>query len=201
MAYDYENTWLPQDHAKPQTENFDPYHFQHMHPCWQSTIQHVSSSIHTAPSSPDRLPVHNVDFESLRLDTTDHGPKDKSQELVGMGLYDSPLEVQSSSLLFGGARAGWRKTLKLEESFEPEDVDDEEDDQEASDAGDGEEYDATVDDPQHEDVTDYDVQSIANHLCSEVYPDGTSIASQYLATLNQLNTGYYAPPQNIHRWI
>lgn len=72
----------------------------------------------TAPSSPSFLPIQGaVDASPLDLNTRTVPQKPSGDELVAMGLYDSPAEVQSSSLLFGGT--GRKRSLKLEESFEP----------------------------------------------------------------------------------
>jgi len=51
----------------------------------------------------------------------------EKDELVGMGLYDSPAQVQSANLLFSGPLPVRRKSLKLEESFEPVPQSDDED--------------------------------------------------------------------------
>jgi len=68
-------------------------------------------------------------LDTLSLDNGCSGSKDDAEELVGMGLYDSPAEVQSSSLLFNGFSRSGRKVLKLEESFEPEEREEEEDEE------------------------------------------------------------------------
>jgi hypothetical protein len=80
----------------------------------------------TAPPSPDFLPIQGgVEASPLTLNVHEQPQpestrEEEGEELVGMGLYDSPAEVQSSSLLFGGISGVAKKSLKLEESFEPE---------------------------------------------------------------------------------
>jgi len=84
----------------------------------------------TAPTSPEVLPMLDLG-QSFDTDQTEgDGNRD---ELVGMGLYDSPAQVQSTSL-FGGSLPVRRKSLKLEESFEPvtqADTDEDDDDDDA----------------------------------------------------------------------
>lgn len=73
-------------------------------------------NIQTAPVSPEIFPFQG--FENIP-DSMCIGDVPDRDELVGMGLYDSPAEVQSASLLFSGSVPVRRKSLKLEESFEP----------------------------------------------------------------------------------
>merc|ERR1712000_453164 len=96
--------------------------------------QLMTSNVPTAPSSPDCPPFPNIDLDNLSLGTTSGKAKVDSEELVGMGLYDSPAEVQSSSLLFGRFSQSGQKSLKLAESFEPveQDEDADEDDEDAA---------------------------------------------------------------------
>lgn len=77
-------------------------------------IQNSTLNITTAPASPDFAPLPPVEQSSLQVET-----EDDKEELVGMGLYDSPAQVRSANLLFGGSLPVRRKSLKLEESFEP----------------------------------------------------------------------------------
>lgn len=95
---------------------------------WPSNIS-TTYDINTAPSSPAFLPFPDLG-QPLLTDGLDAGG---GEELVGMGLYDSPAEVQSS-LIFGGdiARLG-KKSLKLEESFEPQPASDVEENEESCD--------------------------------------------------------------------
>lgn len=93
---------------------------------WPSMAFSGNHNVTTAPASPNYLPIPDMgqpfDFPEIEP------AEDEKEELVGMGLYDSPDQAQSSSLLFGSAPVQ-RKSLKLEESFEPppDDDDDEED--------------------------------------------------------------------------
>jgi hypothetical protein len=94
----------------------------------------------TAPSSPDFLPIQGTaETSPLDLNVGLKRTKQDGEELVAMGLYDSPAEIQSSSMLFGGPP---KKSLKLEESFEPapEDTNNDDDGEEdtVADADDGE---------------------------------------------------------------
>lgn len=107
--------WIPQS-RKSSSYPFNPGpQSQALQPYWQWNNQTIVPNVHTAPSSPDFLSLQN-DFN--RTDSRRDEPKD---ELVGMGLYDSPAQVQSSSFLFdrGAHPTNVRKSLKLEDSFEP----------------------------------------------------------------------------------
>jgi hypothetical protein len=90
---------------------------------WPYNSTDFGQDIHTAPVTPDFLPL--PDFGNPFDGTYVEEAADKD-ELVGMGLYDSPAEVQSASLLFGGSLLVRRKSLKLEESFEPDPLSDDE---------------------------------------------------------------------------
>jgi hypothetical protein len=87
-------------------------------PMMQQAWQWNTQNIPTAPASPSFLPTQGTaEASPLDLNTRISPQKSSGEELVAMGLYDSPAEVQSSSLLFGGS--GRKRSLKLEESFEP----------------------------------------------------------------------------------
>lgn len=86
-------------------------------PPWPSVQDTSTYNITTAPASPINLPVLDMGQSFDFPETIDD--VDGKEELVGMGLYDSPNQVQSSSLLFSGSLPVRRKNLKLEESFEP----------------------------------------------------------------------------------
>lgn len=103
---------------------------------WPYCAADLSHNIQTAPVSPDFLPLPEMG-DTFNVEYNDEGPE--KDELVGMGLYDSPADVQSSSLLFGGCLPVRRKSLKLEESFEPGPISDEDNNSEA-----GEQDDASV---------------------------------------------------------
>lgn len=91
---------------------------------WPSVPLSNTFNVPTAPTTPDFLPMPDMGeaFDASGLD--DDADKD---ELVGMGLYDSPAQVQSANLLFGGSMPIRKKSLKLEESFEPPPPEDGED--------------------------------------------------------------------------
>lgn len=146
-AYEYPY-WMVPDMGKQQIYAMDhmfPQQQQILPSTWQFNPHLNTSDIPTAPTSPTFLPIQGgVDASPLSLDTHHPPGKPEGEELVGMGLYDSPADVQSSSLLFGGGLYGMgrKKSLKLEESFEPgpetsdadeeaeEDEDDDNDDEE-----------------------------------------------------------------------
>lgn len=117
-----------------------------------------------------------------------------------MGLYDSPAEIQSSCQLFGSFSAPQRKTLKLEESFEPvEGNDGSEDDDDAVYEQDMEE------DPLDENFmireTTSQSQSISNHLNFGSQAEVNPLAYEYLSTLIQLNSAYYPAGHYGYGWI
>lgn len=89
---------------------------------WPYMPPDFGQNVHTAPVSPDFLPL--PDFGNP-FDGNYMGEVADKDELVGLGLYDSPAEVQSTSLLLGGSLPIRRKSLKLEESFEPGPLSDE----------------------------------------------------------------------------
>jgi hypothetical protein len=201
-----ENAWMLQSQQKCYPYSFGlAYQANQLQPTWQlnqSQQLQSSLSVQTAPSSPDCLPLQ---VDTLSLDTADLDGKVHSEELVGMGLYDSPADVQSTSLLFGGISNATRKGLKLEESFVPEDREDEELD-------DGEE-DAEVEEDEEEEEEDeespfevpmkmeYSSQSIANQMGFITQQEPDSLASRYLATLGQLSSAYYPTSHPGYGWI
>lgn len=145
----------------------------------------------------------NIDIGTLSLDNGgETGDTGAAEELVGMGLYDSPAEVQSTSFLFGGISSG-RKALKLEESFEPGEQEEGEE-REAEDAQEQETLendDATDDALEMCDNPDYASQSIASHLTFGAQPEVNPLAFNYLATLSQLNSAYYPTASHGYGWI
>jgi len=93
-----------------------------LHPSWQWGYPSQVPNVPTAPASPAFLPIQGgVEASPLDLNSQNAPSKPEGDELVGMGLYDSPADVQQSSFLFGGGFEGAmkKKSLKLEESFEP----------------------------------------------------------------------------------
>ena len=121
--YNYQS-WMHPDMSKDQGYVMDNM-FPQTQPqqIWQWNHQTSMLDIPTAPSSPNFLPIQGgVEASPLSLDIQRLPAKEEDgEELVGMGLYDSPADVQSSSLLFGGGFGAvqQKKSLKLEESFEP----------------------------------------------------------------------------------
>ncbi len=118
-----------------------------------------------------------------------------------MGLYDSPAEVQSSSFLFGRMSIPERKSLKLEEEFEPTELDEEQDDDAEQDD------DSIQSDTRSEDAfpssdrVESGSRSIADHLAFAAPPETDSLASRYLETLTQLNSAYYPAGHQSYGWI
>jgi hypothetical protein len=172
--------WLHQNLDKMESYAFAPYPQQPMQSQWYYNPTMVMNNVPTTPLSPECPPLHTLELNSGSPGASIMKPKDDSEELVGLGLYDSPAEIQSSSLLFGGASRLQGDGLKLGESFEPTEQpdDDEEDD------GRGDEEAEQDEEPRasalQEGETTYDLQ-----------PRPEPLASQYLATLRQMNSSYY----------
>jgi len=157
-------------------------------------------NITTAPSSPDHLPLQSIGLDTLSLDAGTLASKKDEVELVGMGLYDSPAEVQSSSLLFGSISEPQRKTLKLEESFVPTEVNDESEDEE--DAVHEQDIEGDVlEESSMMNETNSQSQSISNHLTFGYQSEVNPLAYEYLATLGQLNSAYYPAGHHGYGWI
>ncbi|EXJ78492.1 hypothetical protein A1O1_08893 [Capronia coronata CBS 617.96] len=199
-----EHSWLGHGQSKSPAYSFDmcppPLSAQSS---WHFHQRPASVEVQTAPSSPDFLQHTNIDTDVSSLDNAT-GTTENAEELVAMGLYDSPAEVQSSSFLFGRASSE-RKALKLEESFEPADRD------EGEEAGGDDatseatfEYDDTPQDVLRDHAfpaADYTSQSIASHLTYGAQPEVNPMAFQYLATLCQLNSPYYPTASHGYGWV
>ncbi|KAL2429717.1 hypothetical protein ABEF95_010039 [Exophiala dermatitidis] len=200
-----EQTWP--SHYLPQTHHGSfSMLSQHaaVEPSWQCNQHPGPAQVQTAPNSPETLQMPSLDLGTLSLAST--GDIEDDQELVGMGLYDSPAEVQSSTL-FGGIPSG-RKTLKLEESFEPTDLNGEDDDAGGEEDADGQEEEVfELDEPQNDthdslDKAEYpDQSSIASHLTYGLPSEVNPIAYKYLSTLSQLNSAYYPAASHGYGWI
>jgi hypothetical protein len=188
--------------AQPKVNGYSPSaHYQAVASQFSHTNHYTSfPNITTAPPSPDYLPSQNIGLDSLSLNAGASETKKDEVELVGMGLYDSPAEIQSSCRLFGSFPAPQRKTLKLEESFVPvEGTDESEDDDDAVYEQDMEE------DPLDESFTIRETcsqsQSISNHLNFGSQAEVNPLAYEYLATLSQLNSAYYPAGHYGYGWI
>lgn len=172
------------------------------------------TGVATAPPSPDFPTASDINLDNLSLDTSGGRAQDNREELVGMGLYDSPAQVQSSSLLFGNFAGSGQTSLKLAESFEPvewdpdadqdgeAEEDDDDDDDEVEIAEDiAPQYDSIYTDISTTMCPSYDSQSIANHMSFATPTEVDPLAYRYLATLSQLNSAYYPDCQNGYGWI
>ena len=204
MAYEkhhfHDQLWLDQGQQKTDAYAFPLYSQQaFMQPSWQFNQVMTGTNMPTAPSSPDCPPIQNIRLDHLSLDNNSSKSKAGSEELVGMGLYDSPAEAQSSSMIFWGTLRAGRKGLKLEESFEPEEREDE--DEEESEDDDQEPPEAVDEGWISNHTNDYDAQSIATHLSYDMQPQSDPLASQYLATLRQMNSAYYPSEYHGYGWI
>lgn len=120
--------WQPQEYQKTCDFNYNSFvmDFDNMY------HQQNAAKIDTAPTSPSffSLPIpSNREVSDVPPELATSG----GEELVGMGLYDSPADVQASKLnadrasLFNSAGPAQRG-LKLEDSFEPSDLEDQDED-------------------------------------------------------------------------
>ncbi|KAI1611006.1 hypothetical protein EDD37DRAFT_357411 [Exophiala viscosa] len=205
-AYNYDEQndnkqyWLPQGQLKFNSYSLPAHYQSNGMPFSHTNQQPMDPNIRTAPSSPDQLPLQSVGPDTLFLNVGALASRKDEVELVGMGLYDSPAEVQSSSVLFGGISEPQRKTLKLEESFVPAEVNDESEDEE--DAVHEQDIEG---DPLEEssmmNETNSQSQSISNHLNFGYQSEVNPLAYEYLATLGQLNSTYYPAGHHGYGWI
>lgn len=130
MAYVPDQSLYGSQYYMPQIYQTQPAHCSHL-------------NIDTAPPSPALLPIQNFNNDGSTSPFLLGSPRVEKEELVGMGLYDRPQDVQSSTLFSGLASmaaltAGMGKGLKLEESFEPPPTEDDEDAQEENEDDDDE---------------------------------------------------------------
>lgn len=199
-------SWMNQDQEKIGTYSLplqsDPNLIQLPNALDRS--MHVGN-VQTAPSSPDCVPLQDITVDPSS--PSHEGPtfKNDPEELVAMGLYDSPAEIQSSSLLFSGLSGCGGKGLKLEESFEPtetEDVDEDDDDEEDESDREAEEQVAEIMETLSSSNTPaYDTHSIANHLAFSYQSQPAPLATEYLSTLRQMNSVYYPSDYHSYGWI
>jgi len=137
----------------------------------------------TAPPTPDFLPIQNFPGALDSKQTSKEEPA--KDELVGMGLYDTPDEspLTDGSLedylyltrLDGGASAARRplgKGLKLEETFNPSTTEEDEDDDE---------------DDEDDDKEDQDAEYMSDESAQEIQTEDT-------AQQGQPNNASTAPP-------
>lgn len=133
--FDMTQYWLSQQ-TKDSAIDFDPslYSMVNYQPQWYPADQYMMPNVPTAPTSPSFLPLPEF---GAPLEVRMPEPDEHTEELVGMGLYDSPADVQSLSLFAGPSPLGQRKSLKLEDSFEPSPNEEEEeyDDEDAAVSG------------------------------------------------------------------
>ena len=116
VPYGYQY-WTPPQMGKEQNyvmDNMFPQQQQMMAQNWQYNSQYLSAEIPTAPASPAFLPIQGgLEASPLSLDTRHLPLSTEGEELIGMGLYDSPEDVRRES------DTTTKRPLKLEESFEP----------------------------------------------------------------------------------
>lgn len=136
----------------PMMEAMD-YQVQDM--TWPLLPTSTVANIATAPASPEFLAMPDMGHSLSDAQIEDTNDK---EELIGMGLYDSPAQVQSASFLFSGSTPVRRKSLKLEESFQPAPPSDADADADAE-ADDDEDADA-----EDEPVLETEVSSPTQHL-------------------------------------
>ena len=160
---------------------------------WQFNETTTAPNVRTASSSPDSQPLQSICLDSLSLENNNQNLLGRSEELVGMGLYDSPAEVQSSSVLFDGAWGTGKKALKLAESFVPSEQHDN-----VEEGPDGNEQvrpdvkEEAVDEKwQPSTMAEYEPHSIASHMAYDFEPRPEPLATTYLTTLRQMNSIYY----------
>lgn len=95
--------------------------------------QFQATKLDTAPPSPSFLPIQSNALQDQLTSSANMEADITGEELIGMGLYDSPADVQSSrrtgSVDSGfGRRESAGRGLKLEDAFEPPPSEDENDD-------------------------------------------------------------------------
>lgn len=144
FAYDFpskESTYpLPEQQFHAQEQAFVPqsmaYGNQYSVPqMYQPQPSNYSQlNIDTAPPSPSLLPIQNFDNDRSTSPFLLGSPRVEKEELVGMGLYDRPQDVQLGTLFsratsMAALTAGIGKGLKLEESFEPPPMEDDEEEE------------------------------------------------------------------------
>ena len=190
-AQPYDNQyWMQQNDMGKQEYAMDAMFPPHLQvPTWHWNF---NQELPTAPSSPDFLPIQGtLDASPLDLNTKVVRTVSDGEELVAMGLYDSPAEVQSSSLLFGGGLSGGpprKRSLKLEEAFElpptaAEDSDDSVDNEndeniKVEDNEDEEEDESAISEPDDAKFDNMDLPIFQNNLQGQMMDDSGNMAGQ-----------------------
>ena len=128
MGLSFENN---PDYAITQPLDAPAIPISHATQIWTESLPFLSS--HTAPPTPDLLPIQNHSPAMWEQSAQSLPTKDDKPELVGMGLYDSPSINRSSlgeSTLTAARPDSTGTGLKLEETWEPppDAADDEEED-------------------------------------------------------------------------
>ena len=192
--------YLPEQNYQAEDQMFVteqvPYQYQYPMPlAYQlQPANYPHLNVDTAPPSPTLLPIRNFDNDDAASPFVLSSPRVEKDELVGMGLYDKPQDVQSNTLFGGGPTsmaaltAGIGKGLKLEESFEPPPA---EDDEEEDDNDDNEE---TEENEEPEDLAASTATVTSNHMVPpEVYVEDQSDFSGQTFFLDDKD-GHYAMP-------
>lgn len=136
---EYHQYWQPQQMPKAQPMYMDQSNLNEYDQFWQLNHYMGNANLQEQPGAPTFIPIENnlEEPEHLNLLSPNRDEDDGEDELVGMGLYDSPAEVQSSTLLFGGGLNGGvippRRSLKLEDAFEPSENNDDADQDDQND--------------------------------------------------------------------
>lgn len=157
LTYEPEQVPYEYQQSMPQMYQMQPANYSHL-------------NVDTAPPSPSLLPIQNFDNDRATSPFALGSPRVEKEELVGMGLYDKPQDVQSSTLPSAGPTtmaaltAGIGKGLKLEESFEPPPATEEDDEKE----------DETEEQEEPEDLTASPTTMIGNVLPPSGYVDDPS---------------------------
>lgn len=202
-----QQSWLLQDPPKSQGYSMDSMFPQnHAQQPWVWNHQTSMLDVPTAPSSPDFLPIQGgIEASPLNLNTHNLlGPTtNDGEELVGMGLYDSPADVQSSSLLFGGGLA--KRQLKLEESFEPAtDTGEEADDEEDAESDEEELVAASQQEAYNNQFPEYEEASIPTSTLagqSFLFDAGQETQSANYADMSFMVPSGYQPHYQAYGWV
>ncbi|KKY27920.1 hypothetical protein UCRPC4_g00764 [Phaeomoniella chlamydospora] len=119
---EYSAAYSPSSTAPYPTVSYSPFETsnQHQHDQQTYTSQQFAT---TAPPSPSQ---EDNDSNNKSSPVAHVSKVATAEELVGMGIYDPPTPA-AASYLFGGQGQYTGKGLKLEETFEPSLIEDDED--------------------------------------------------------------------------